>query len=179
MAYTSNLDFGPYGNYGTYSIQTAPVKGVTTMPWAAIIPAAASVAGAVIGSRATNKATQSAQQANQQALAYQRQQENIRKAEYDAAVRQYREQWMAWQANRDALLRRYGVDIAPPAASAAPAGPTLGSLISTPTQPAIAPATPEEAANASPASRRTLGYMMGGGSPELGSWNDWSRYGLR
>jgi len=112
MPYTSSLDFGPYGNYGAMDIAT---EGVSNMPAALVAPAvisagigaAGSIAGGLIQSHSQNKATNAQMQANREALAYQKEQEALKQANYQR-------RYDAWNTSRNALLKRYGIDIGTP-----------------------------------------------------------------
>lgn len=101
------------------------------MGWAgAAIGALGSLGGAAIGARSEGQARKEQSRANREALQYQR--------EKDAMSRQQWQQAMAaYEANRNALLRRYGMDIGGPAPGpdmnprpgAVPRRPTLGDLV--------------------------------------------------
>lgn len=133
------------------------------------IGAAGGIVGGILGSRAQNKATEAQERANQQALAFSREQEATRKANYDRA-------YGMWDASRQELMRRYGITLpastaptltAPGAAQASPAG-TLGAAVRRP--PAQMP------------TGQTLGQIAQVQAPPeepQGEWNDWRRYGLR
>jgi hypothetical protein len=69
--------------------------------------AAGKIGGAALASRGQGKATEAGLEANREALQFSR--EQAARAE-DA----YRARWDAWNAGRNALLERYGIDIAPP-----------------------------------------------------------------
>ena len=102
--YKIPLNFGPYGNYGTANYPGAQPQGAT-MPHAAfLIPAAASLAGSAISAISGGKATKAQTKANDQALAYQRQQDTMSRADWNKAMQ-------AWEANRNQLLQRYGIPI--------------------------------------------------------------------
>jgi hypothetical protein len=90
--------------------------------------------GAAIQARQANKAAEMQLQGNREALAFQREQEAARKAQFDRA-------YAMWNAGRNALLQRYGIDIAPE-------GMTGGNMA----EPGPAPTTMES---------------MGGGPNEL------------
>jgi hypothetical protein len=78
------------------------------MPAAVAVPAIASLAGtaasAIVGHKAQSNAQKSQERANAQALAYQREQDAARRQDYQQAM-------AVWDANRRALLQRYGVNI--------------------------------------------------------------------
>lgn len=127
---------------------------------AAGITAAGAIGSAVANRSAQKRATDVGLQANREAMAYQREQD----AKREAAMQ-------AYQANREALLRRYGVDIgqgAPPVAVASvPAG-------------AAGPARPIQSATGRvPGRSLPVGATMDDLIREPGAWNDWSTYGLR
>ena len=75
---------------------------------AAAAPAVGQIGGAIIQSRAQNKATEAQQQSAREALAFSKE----RLAGGDA---DYARKLQAWEAGRQALMERYGIDIAPPA----------------------------------------------------------------
>src|SRR3972149_7038562 len=75
---------------------------------AAAAPAVGQIGGAIIQSRAQNKATEAQQQSTAEALAFSKE----RLAGGDA---DYARKLQAWEAGRQALMERYGIDIAPPA----------------------------------------------------------------
>ena len=72
----------------------------------AAIKGAADVASGVMGGKGAKAAAQTQLQGTREALAFQREQEANRKAEYDKAMAAYQSQWNAWNANRMALLQR-------------------------------------------------------------------------
>lgn len=116
MAYTSRLDFGPYGDFGIINIPTNKEPSMPAVaPFApAIIGAVGSLGGAIVGSRSQNKATEASSRANAAALQYQREKDTLGRQDWEKAMR-------AYEANRNALLRRYGVDV-PASAYGAPMG---------------------------------------------------------
>jgi hypothetical protein len=129
---------------------------------AAAVAGGAALAGSALSARA---------ESTDKALAFQREQEAQKRAQYDQAMKAYEAKWNAWQSGRNALLQRYGIDIAPPATPAAAVAPGMrstGTLApgTTPTDPQAAAAAPIRGAN--------LGGII---KPE-GEWNDWTRYGL-
>ena len=149
---------------------------------AAAIPAVATLGAAALGSRSQGKATDAQSRATAEALAFQKQQEASRRQEYDKAMTQYEAKWGAWNASRNALLQRYGIDIgssAPsPAVSAStgprpPGGPATGQPAGMP-QPGGPGGMPP---GAQPAQGQNLGQLMRP-QRELGSWNDWKQQGL-
>ena len=146
---------------------------------AAGITAAGALAGGALASRASNKATDASSKANAEALAYTKEQEAARRAEYDRATEAYQRQWEAWNAQRMALLERYGVDVsrmqAPaPAPQGYAASPTAGFVGS----PGMNPRT-ANAAGAAAQGGQTVADILQRGGPESGQWNDWKQYGLQ
>lgn len=83
---------------------------------AAGISAVGALGGAALGARSQGQAAKSQAAATDKAMALTREQEAQRKAVYDQKMQQ-------WTASRNALLKRYGIDIAPPTPDAPPAGP--------------------------------------------------------
>lgn len=153
--------------------------GGSSMPAAVVAPAAISAAGSLIsgimGSRAQGKATQAQQQANAQALAFEREKYANQRSDYQSAMDAYKQQWLAGQARKDALLSRYGFDTggmpsgmssSAPRAAAPAAGPAMGA-------PSMAAAAPQAQGIASLMQRPVMG---GGGDPS--AVFDWSKYGL-
>jgi hypothetical protein len=148
---------------------------------AAGIAAAGSVAAGAMGSRASNKATTASAKANSDALAFQREQEAGRRAEFDKAQGRYEQQWNAWNANRNALLQRYGVDIGSPQMGqpAQPGtAPQTGAAPQAVPQRAPMPAAGVPARPETAVLGQTLGDLMNrGASPETaqasldGVWN--------
>ena len=86
------------------------------MAWApAAIQAGGQLAGAAVGGKGAKAAAQIQARSNAEALAFTREQDAKGRADWDKAMQ-------AWEANRNALLQRLGVDI-PQAAYRAPAAP--------------------------------------------------------
>lgn len=81
---------------------------------AAGIGAGASVLGGVLGMKGAKSASNASLQAQREALAYEREKEAARKAEYDQAVKRHEAQTAAWEANRRGLLGRYGLPMGAP-----------------------------------------------------------------
>lgn len=140
---------------------------------AAGITAAGALAGGALASRASNKATSASSKANAEALAYTKEQEAARRADFAQAQQAYQRQWEAWNAQRMALLGRYGVDVsgmqAPPMQTPTAAPSLMGS-----------PQTGPRMANAIGAAAQggqTVADILGRGA-NLGKWNDWEQYGL-
>lgn len=82
----------------------------------AIVQGVGSLGGAALGGKAAKSAAKTQAATTDKALAFTREQEAQRKAVYDQKMQQ-------WTASRNALLKRYGIDIAPPTPDAPPAGP--------------------------------------------------------
>jgi len=167
------------------------------MPSAAIATAAGAALGGIFQSRASNKATDAQERAAQQALQLEREREAARKAEYDQAQARYREEYAAWDQQRRAILRHYGVDIpeyggtpstftskirAAQEARAGGGAPDAGAVdAGAPDAGAAYGGIPQRAA-------LTLGRLVAPaanagpmtaeqGAPE--DWTDWRKYGAR
>ena len=69
-----------------------------------LISAGGSLAGALIGSKQSGKATDASLAATREALAYQKEKDAQSRADFAKAM-------MAYEANRNALLQRYGISI--------------------------------------------------------------------
>lgn len=69
-----------------------------------IISGVGTLGAAALGSRSSNKATKAQSDANTQALQFQREQEAARRADFGRAMQ-------AYEANRNALLQRYGLSV--------------------------------------------------------------------
>lgn len=161
---------------------------------AMLIGAGLSAAGAGYAAKkqsdAAKDATRAQTSANDAALAYAKEQDAQRRADYERA-------YAEWQAGRQALLQRYGVSVpevsgprlapslAGPPTAAAPGGgplnirgnfiqnsPHLAALIASPQAPEGAPLIPRgqnlAAVGAAPTAQ---------GEP-YERWNDWRSYGL-
>ncbi len=162
----------------------------------AIALGATALSGA-LQTRGQNKATDASVDATDKALAFSQEQQK----RADAA---YEERMQIWQASRQALLDKYGIDIAPPTMQGpggpggegpreGPQGGLLGNIRDEVLRqsaagrvPGGAPQGPPGAmpqgmapgvADAKGLSGRNLGELASLGKP-LGSWNDWSRMGL-
>ncbi len=128
-----------------------------------IIEAPAQLAGAAMGGKAQKKAAQMQQQSTREALAFEKEKEARRQADYDKA-------YGIWQAGRQALAQRYGLPIeavglgGPPAAGgAAPGGAAQrGASIRDIIQPGGGEVNPNPQLPS-----------------DLGKWDDWRNYGLR
>jgi hypothetical protein len=142
---------------------------------AAGIAAAGTVGGAYLASRSSNKATDASSKANAEALAYTKEQEAGRRAEYEKATQAYQRQWEAWNAQRMALLQRYGVDVsgmqAPQTSLTMP--PNAQSLMG---GGRIDPRT-ANAVGVAAQGGQTVADILGRGA-DPSQWNDWKQYGL-
>ena len=78
---------------------------------AAGIAGAAALGGGALAARGANRATSAGERSTQAALQFEREREAARKAEFEAQQAAYKEQYDAWLQQRNALLRRYGVNI--------------------------------------------------------------------
>jgi len=111
---------------------------------AIVVAAGAAAYSGYASSSASRNATRAQREAADRALAFEREREAARKAEYDAAMGKYRTRMSAWQRRRDALLERYGVEVTNPV-SQNKDQPAPGST--TPTQgvgTTPAPAVPQQ-----------------------------------
>lgn len=120
----------------------------------------ASLGGAALGSKGANKAAEAQSKAASEALAFQKA-EAAKKWEFD------QKRWDAWNAGRAELMKRYGIDIAPPsmAGGEPPAGP--------------GGAVPRQNAPRQAGAPANLAGLMQGQTPEdMGDWANWERYGL-
>ena len=85
------------------------------MPAAIAIPAIASVVagvgGAALASHASGKASKANRTAQAEALAYEREKDAAARADRDKVLTLQANQWNAWNANRAALAKRYGVNV--------------------------------------------------------------------
>lgn len=135
----------------------------------------AMVAASAISAVAANKAAGKQGKAADAALEFQKQEA----AKKEAADKQ---RWAAWNASREVLMRRYGIDIpqTPPQATPAVAE-------ATPAARERGPAWIYRPGQTGPAGQpENLKEMMASGPtqenatlPEdLGRWNDWRRYGI-
>jgi hypothetical protein len=132
----------------------------------AAIPAAAAIGGAVVQSRAANKATKASTAANTEAL-------NFTKSQAEAASADYARRYAAWEAERQALFQRYGINIP----ASAPAGPGAGVPGPQPQGPAMGNSLMRGATIAD-----ILGRKQAQPPPDarpLDAWNDWGQRGLR
>jgi hypothetical protein len=145
-----------------------------------LISAGGDIAKGILGGKAADKAAKTQLQANRETIAYQREQEAARRGDFEKANTAYQAKWEAWNANRMALLNRYGVDIGSTPAPARPAAPAMaqpaqapgGRLVQAQQQVGGVPQT-----GGMPQTGQTLGSLMQGGSIDdvtrsLGSvWN--------
>jgi hypothetical protein len=113
----------------TGSAGTAATAGGSAMGSYApsAIQAGGQIGAAYMGGKGADKAAQTALQGNREALAFQREQEAGRRADYEKANAAYQAKWNAWNANRMALLNRYGVDIGSSPAPSLPAAGAAGA----------------------------------------------------
>lgn len=141
----------------------------------AIVSGVGSIAGGALSGKAAKEAAKMQLQSNREALAFSREQEATRKANYDRA-------YAIWDASRQELMRRYGITM--PASSAptltasgAPSGgsgamPGGSGVVSTNRPPANTGGVPSGGG-------ATLRDIAQPTARPAGSWNDWNRYGLR
>lgn len=103
-----------------------------------IIGGVGTLGGAALQARAQNKATEASERATREALAFSKE----RLAGGDA---DYARKLAAWEAGRNALMERYGIDIAPPA----PMSPGMPVRGGSPMDQAVprGPGGPQPAAN--------------------------------
>ena len=101
--YVSTMNYGPYGDYGNVNYgansgggQGASSPGIGFDQWG---PAAIQGAGSLYSTWAGGRARDQQFAATQEGIAYQREQDKRRE-----------EAMQAWQANREELLRLYGID---------------------------------------------------------------------
>ena len=146
-------------------------------PISAGIGAAGSLGGGIMGSKAQNKATEAQAKSNAAALDFQKQQEAARRAEYDKA-------YGMWNASRQALMSRYGLDVpgasAEPAASAPMTGAPAG-MAAHPMPQVGAYGLPQQQGGGTVAD--LLSAVQGRGGPQMGASPDLgavfsNRYGL-
>jgi len=162
---------------------------------AAGIAAGGQVASAAVGGKGAKKVADAQLQANREALAYQRERAEVEDA-------RYRKNYAIWTAGRRQLMERYGIDVGPfDAANAEPPGPSSPeekyakymtdwerwnpnasdndrkkeayfAWLRTPQG--------QEQARIPPAGSSNLGNVIQNPEApvELGSWNDWAKYGL-
>lgn len=140
---------------------------------AAGIGAAGALGGAALASRASNKATDASSKANAEALSYTKEQETARRADYDKANQAYQRQWETWNAQRMALLQRYGVDVSGMQASPMQSPSAAPSLMG---GGQVDPRT-ANAIGAAAQSGQTVADILGRGS-NFGKWNDWAAQGI-
>jgi hypothetical protein len=137
----------------------------------AVAPLVGTLGAGILGSRSQGKATDASLQAQREALAYEKQKDAERKAEYDKAMKMYQAQMEAWQGNRRALARRYGINVPESAAGAGagsasspggavPRALTLGAIAGQRmAAPQQAPMMPQAPMDVDPS-----------------GWEDWSQY---
>lgn len=144
---------------------------------AAAIGGAASLAGGALAARSAGKAGKLQAQSTDKALAFEREQEANRKAEYEQQVALKQKQWDAYQQARVAALRHYGVDVPDYVPSGGPTmgggGParqpvTLGSIAGDPRM-AASMGAPQMGGQVPPEAVASLqGAAMGPGGPPVG-----------
>lgn len=134
--------------------------------------------GAAVSARAQNRATDVQERANQEAMAFQREQAEL-------AEELYRQQWLEREAGRRALLEKYGITL-PEVSAGPPSGPASGgpppgaAPRGGPPPGAVPPGAIPRGGPPQGGNIGTLAAPQAGGPPAaLGSWNDWTRYGLR
>lgn len=141
----------------------------------AVVGAGAAIYGAKKQADASKEAVKAQTASSDEALRYAKEQEALRRADYERA-------YAEWQAGRNALLNRYGVSV-PSVPRAAPPSSAPGAV----------PRTGEAPAAGGPFNLRAnpnLAAVMAArnatnptaDSPRLmepTEWNDWNRYGLR
>ena len=124
---------------------------------AAGISAAGALGGAALSSRSANKAADTQVQAGREALAWEKEKEARRRADWEKGMQ-------IWSAGRQALAQRYGLDLGdvmPSEAGAAPMGAAVPPGVAQRPMP-----TPGAMAQGGP------------GPADLGSTFDWRRYNL-
>lgn len=151
----------------------------------AIVSGVGSIAGGALSGKAAKEAAKMQLQSNREALAFSREQEATRKANYDRA-------YGIWDASRQELMRRYGIALP---ASTAPTMAAPGAAQPTLTRDAVrdfrASSSPAEfihgarrlaggaGLEAMQPAGRSLGQIAQPPPEPQGEWNDWRRYGLR
>jgi len=100
--YVSTMNYGPYGDYGNMTLGANSGGGQGSSVWDSAGqwgPAAIQGAGSLYSTWAGGRARDQQFAATQEGIAYQREQDKRRE-----------EAMQAWQANREELLRLYGID---------------------------------------------------------------------
>ena len=147
----------------------------------AVIGGVTGLGGAALGGKAQAKATEAQAKSAADALAYQKQLNAQKMDMYNKSMADYQQKWSAWEGNREALLKRYGIDIGPASAQAGagapgPSGASVASLMGAASPSAAMPAAAPAAAATPAAAPQTVGAMM---APQpLGSAFDWRAQGL-
>lgn len=170
--YVSNMDYGPYGDYGQirYPSSTGGGGGMPPVVIGGAIAGLGTLGAGILQSRAANKATEASAEATGEALDFQREEAALGRDAYTA-------QWEYWKATRDALAKHLGIDITPPGMGAGGGAPPQvatggvpgGGVGGGPRGP-VSGGVPGNLQGAN------LGQLMG---PGQGRWNDWSAMGLR
>lgn len=134
------------------------------------IAAGTQVYGAQKASQASKEATKAQTASSDEALRYAREQEAIRRADYERALAE-------WQAGRNTLLQRYGVSVPELSTPRAPLTTTPAS------QPGAVPRATVGNSNLL-RTAPTLAALMSQGERQASpydpynKWNDWESYGL-
>lgn len=123
-----------------------------------LISGPASIISGVMQSRSQNKATEAQSKATAAALAYEKEKDALRRSQYEQA-------WNTWNASRNALLQRYGISL--------PNQPTSAFGTPPPGQGNAVPRPVQAGPTAAPA-----GQPVNINPGDMGSWNEWNRYGL-
>lgn len=139
--------------------------------------------GAALGSKGANRAAEAQAKAAADALAFQKDQA-AKKWAFD------QQRWAAWNAGREELMRRYGIDIpasGPPAASEGPGSPARGFDLGGMAAGAIGLSPRLGGQPGVPANLQALLAAGKAGLPQEGAppaeggppeFGDWRRYGL-
>ena len=130
---------------------------------AAGIGAAGALGGAALSSRSANKAADTQAQAGREALQWEKEKEAQRRQDWEKGM-------AIWNAGRQALAQRYGLDLGSVLPSSAAGAPPAGA--------AVPPGVAQR-----PAPVNIAGVMPGGGGAapapvDIGSTFDWRRYNL-
>ena len=161
----------------------------------AAIAGGAALGGAALSARSTGKGIDAQERAAQQALQLEREREAARKAEYDQAQARYREEYAAWDQQRRAILRHYGVDIPESAGGGGGTPSAFTSKVRAAQEARAGGGAPDAGAVDTAAyggipqrAALTLGRLVAPaanagpmtaeqGAPE--DWTDWRQYGAR
>jgi hypothetical protein len=170
--YVSNMDYGPYGNYGQirYPSSTEEGGGMPIPIIAGGIMAGGAIGKGILESRAANKATEASAAATDKALDFQREQAGLGQDAYQA-------QWEYWKGLKDALAQHLGIDITPPGMGGGGGAPPQVATGGVPGGGVSGgPGGPVSGGVPGNLQGANLGQLMG---PGQGRWNDWSAMGLR